>query len=76
MERILLVVVVVVSVIRLSVHIRPDEPVNIPSLSAVEMYHARQRVCVNDDAPENMSSILTTLDTSHLEISPLNDVAE
>ena len=41
MEVILLVEVVVVGkVIKLSVHIRPDEPSNIPSLSALEVYHA------------------------------------
>ena len=79
MEVILLVevvVVVVVKVIKLSVHIRPGESVNIPSLSAFEVYHAKQRVCVKDEAPENMSSMLITLDTSHLERSPLNDDAE
>ena len=51
----------------------PDEPSNIPSLCAVEMDHAPQSVCVKDDAPENIFSMLFTLDTSHLEMSPLND---
>ena len=46
--------------------IRPDEPVNIPSLVTVEEYHAPQRVCENDDAPENIFSISVTRDTSHL----------
>ena len=76
MKVILLVEEVVVGkVIKLSVHIRPEESVNIPSLSAFEVYHAKQRVCVKDEAPENMSSMLITLDTSHLAISPLNDDA-
>ena len=55
--------------------IRPDEPSNIPPLSADEVCHSPQRVCANDDAPENMSSILVTLDTSHLEMPLLNDDA-
>ena len=53
----------------------PDEPSNIPSLFAVEVNHAPQSVCVKDDASENMSFMLVTLDTSHLEMSPLNDDA-
>ena len=77
MEVVLLVeVVVVAKVIKLSVHIRPDEPSNIPFLSAVEVYHEPQSVCAKDDAPENILSILVTLETSHLAISPLNDDAE
>ena len=77
MKVILLVEVVVVGkVIKLSVHIRPEESVNIPSLSAFEVYHAKQRVCVKDDAPKNICPILATLDTSHLEMSPLKDDAE
>ena len=76
MEVVLLVeVVVVAKVIKLSVHIRPDESVNIPSLSAVEVYHAPHRVCAKDDAPENMPSMPITPDTSHFEMSPLNDEA-
>ena len=58
------------------VQICPDEPSNIPSLSAVEVSHAPQRVCANDDAPENILAMSVTLDTSHLETSPLNDVEE
>merc|ERR1712183_813536 len=53
----------------------PDEPSNIPSFFAVEVDHAPQSVCVKDDAPENISFMLITLDTSHLEMSPLNDGA-
>ena len=74
MEVVLLVEVVVVLV--LVIQIRPDEPSNIPVLSAVEVYHEPQRVCVKDEAPENILSILVTLETSHLAISPLNDDAE
>ena len=54
----------------------PDEPSNILSLSAVEVSHAPQSACAKDDAPKNMTFMLVTLDTSHLEISLLNDDAE
>ena len=68
-----LVLEVVVDVAFLLVlQIRPNEPSNIPSLTAVEVYHSPQSVCAKDDAPENMMSMLVTLDTSHLEMSPLN----
>ena len=75
------VVVLVVEVVDLVVEvvvlqIRADEKANIPSFFAFEAYHAPQSVCANDDAPENISSIVVTLDTSHLEISPLNDGAK
>ena len=77
MEAVLpLEIVGVVEVRVLVPQIRPDEPSNIPSLSAVEVYHAPQSVCAKDDAPENISSMLVTLDTSHLERSLLNDDAE
>ena len=56
--------------------ISPDDPLNIPLLSAVEVYHSPESACVNDDAPENISFMLVTLDTSHLKISALNDDAE
>ena len=65
----------VVEIVVLVVQIRPDEPSNILSLSAVDVLHAPQSVCVKDDAPEKISSMLATLDTSHLEMSPLNDDA-
>ena len=58
------------------VQIRPDERSNISVLSAVEVVHMPQSVCVNDEASTNMSSMLVTLDTSHLERSRLNDDAE
>ena len=76
MEVILLVeVVVVAKVIKLSVHIRPDESVNIPSLSAFEVNHAPHSVCAKDEAPLNINFMLVTLDTSHFERSALKDVA-
>ena len=59
-----------------AVHIRPDEPSNIRSLSAVEVSHAPQSVCAKDDASKNMYFTLVTLDTSHSERSMLNDDAE
>ena len=70
----MLVLVVEVTVV-LAVQRRPDESLNIPSLSAVEVIHTPQSVCAKDDAPENISSMLITLDTFHLERSPLNDDA-
>ena len=60
----------------LVVQICPDEPSNIPTLSAVEVCQWPQRVCAKDDAPENIPAIVVTLDTFHLEMSNLNDVAE
>ena len=69
--------VVVEVLVLVVVHIPPDEPSNIPSLSAAaEVGHTPQSVCVKDEAPKNMCSMLVTLDTSHLERSPLNDDAE
>ena len=59
----------------LLVQIRPGESKNIPSLSAVDVLHAPQRVCAKDDAPENISFMSVTLDTSHLEMSVLNEDA-
>ena len=55
---------------------RPDEPSNISLLSALEVIHAPHNVCAIDDAPENMPFMAIALDTSHLEMSPLNDDAE
>ena len=63
-------------VVLLLLQIRPNERSNIPSLFAAEVIHAPQRVCANEDAPENISSMVVTLDTSHLEMSTLNDDAE
>ena len=50
----------------------PYELANILSCNAVEVYHAPQSFCLKDDALENMSHMSVTLDTSHLEMSPLN----
>ena len=58
------------------VQIRPGEPSNMFCFSAVEVLHSPQSVCVNDDALLNMPIMVVTLDTSHLETSPLNDDAE
>ena len=57
------------------VQIRPDDPSNICSFLAVEVLHLPQSVCAKDDAEANMRIMLVTLDTSHLEMSPLNDDA-
>ena len=56
--------------------IRPDESSNIESLSALEVNHAPQRLRVKADAEENIATMVFTLETSHLEMSPLNDDAE
>ena len=64
-------VVVVVEV--LVVQNFPGDPSNIEYLSAVEVIHLPQSVCVKDDARKNMASMSVTLDTSHLEMSQLND---
>ena len=63
-------VVVVVVVVHI---IFPDEPVNIRSLLAVDVCHLPQKVLENAFASQNMVPMLVTLDTSHLEISPLNN---
>ena len=70
------VVAKVVELLALLAQICPDEPWNIPYLAAVEVCHPPQSVCAKDDAPLNMMFIMVTLDTSHLERSPLNDDAE
>ena len=67
--------IVVVVAVLVVVPIRPGEPSNILTLSAVEVLHASQSVCAKEEAPENMSRMLVTLDTSHLERSRLNDDA-
>ena len=59
-------------VLLLDMQIRPDEPSNILSLSAVEVNQAPQSACAKDDAPKNMTFMLLTMDTSHLEMSLLN----
>ena len=69
-------VVGVTAFVLVLVQIRPDEPANIPSLSAVEVSHSPQSIWANDGAPKNMSLMVITLDTSHLGMSPLNDDAE
>ena len=56
--------------------ISPGEPSNMFFLLAFEVIHLPQSACSKDDALQNILSMLITLDTSHLEISTLNDVAE
>ena len=69
-------VVVVVEVLVLAVQkSRPDEPSNISVLSAVEVIHMPQSVCVNDEAEWNMKPMSLTLNTSHLDMPPLNEDA-
>ena len=70
------VVSLLAAVVEVLVQIRPDDPSNIPSLFAVEVLHLPQSICAKDDAPKNICPILVTLDTSHLEMSPLKDDAE
>ena len=73
---ILLDVAVVVEVLALFLQIRPDDPSNIPSLSAFDVSHVPQSVCAKDDAPWNIMFMAVTPDTSHLEMSRLNEDAE
>ena len=57
--------------------IDPDESVNMSILLAFERTQpAPQSLCLNDAASKNMRLISVTLDTSHIEMSPLNDDAE
>ena len=54
----------------------PDESSNMSSLLALDWTQAApQSVCLNDVACSNILSMLTTLDTSHFEMSPLNNPA-
>ena len=56
--------------------IDPGEKSNMICFVAFERTQAApQSVCLNDFAPKNIRSILATLDTSHFEMSPLNDIA-
>ena len=57
--------------------IDPDvPPSNIDAFSAVECTQAgAHSFCVNEDAPKNIERMSTTFDTSHREISLLNDFA-
>ena len=56
--------------------IDPDDPANILLLLAFELTQAAPRSSwLNDFAKKNILSILVTLDTSHLEMSQLKDVA-
>ena len=65
-----------VVVFLLSAQILPGELSNIQRLFADEVTHSPQSVRAYDVAPENISSMLVTLDTSHLDMSLLNDDAE
>ena len=70
----------VVAGVRANVHtvrgIDPDDSRNMYFLFAFERTQAApQSVCLNDTAPENIPSILVTLDTAHFEMSQLNDSA-
>ena len=57
--------------------IDPDVPVNMSIFVDFELTQAApQSFCLKDAAFKNISSILATLDTSHLEISRLNAVAQ
>ena len=76
MEVAFLLVEVVVEVIALVLQISPGESSNISVLSALEVLHEPHSVCEKDAAEANMRAMLVTLDTSHLEMSLLNDEAE
>ena len=56
--------------------IDPDELTNMSFWLALELAQAAPQSCwLNDPAFENMLSMLVTLDTSHFEMSQLNDDA-
>ena len=56
--------------------IDPDVPVNASVFVAFELSQAApQSSCLKDASLRNIRSILITLDTSHFEMSPLNDSA-
>ena len=56
--------------------IDPGESLNIDFLVAFDWDQAGvQSFCVKADAPRNISFMSVTLDTSHFEMSALNDVA-
>ena len=56
--------------------IDPGDPVNMLSLLAFELTQSSPQIFfLKDVAKRNISSMLVTLDTSHLEISPVNDDA-
>ena len=57
-------------------HSCPGEFLNMSNLFAAEVTHTPLSVFSKDDAPENISPMFVTLDTSHLERSTLNDDAE
>ena len=55
--------------------IDPDDPANMDSLVDFECTQAvPQSSCLKDSAPANMKSMFVTLETSHLEMSLLNDL--
>ena len=57
------------------VHIDPGEFSNMRRFSALDLAHAPQSFRLNAVAPLNIADMSVTLDTSHLEMSPLNDNA-
>ena len=74
MEVVLPFAVEILDTVVLLKHIRPA---NIPSSArAFTLSHpGLQRLCANDEAPANMEFALTSADTSHLDMSQLNNLA-
>ena len=63
-------------VVHIVLDIDPDDPANITLFLALEWTQAApQSRRWNNIASRNMESMLLTLDTSHFEMSPLNDSA-
>ena len=56
-------------------HSLPEDLSNMPVLVAVDLDQASQSVRENVVAPSNIRAIVSTLDTSHLEMSALNSAA-
>ena len=71
-----MVVSVKVSIQAVLLQIFPLEPSNIATFFAFDVAHLSHSVRLNDPARWNMYAMFVTLDTSHLEMSPLNADAE
>ena len=56
-------------------HSLPEDLSNMPVLVAVDLDQASQSVRENLVAPSNIRAIVSTLDTSHLEMSASNAAA-
>ena len=77
-RRVTCVVIVVDTGMHTLLAIDPDDPLNMPAFLAFERSRtqaAPQSFCLNNTALWNMPAMSFKLDTTHLDISPLNAVA-